>query len=296
MSVYNINSVNIKIGSSTIVGNNTEFKTYVSRGYLFKRTGDSTFYEVAAVNTATNLSLTSRYLDSGYYAKRADEALGTINSATKMYSGTLTFNPIIQSSLSINASIEVFSDNGGGTLTGDGTPAGSGTIDYDTGSWSVTLGTDLTASFDMLASYNSGANLNGVSYQIVTDYTPHKQFPEISTSDVNPTHIMTKALRLIDSAFMKQKVKIVSANYTVADTDRTIVASLSAADIKIALPNTSTNVGRVIEYVNISSYDMIATVYATPDRINDNISTLLTTRFENKKFLCATSNLWIVIP
>ena len=52
-------------------------------------------------------------------------------------------------------------DNGGGVLTGDGSPAGSGTIDYDTGAWAITLGTDLTATAEMTASYSSGNTRTG---------------------------------------------------------------------------------------------------------------------------------------
>jgi len=39
---------------------------------------------------------------------------------------------VIQSNFFMDASIETFSDNGAGVLTGNGTPAGTGTIDYDT--------------------------------------------------------------------------------------------------------------------------------------------------------------------
>jgi len=296
MAVYNTGSVNIKIGSSEIVGNNTEFTTYVSKGYLFKRTSDSTFYEIAAVNSATNLDLTARYLDSDYYNSQADEAIATLLASTKMYSGTLTYSPIIQSSVSINASIEIFTDNGGGTLTGDGTPAGSGTIDYDTGVWSVTLGTDITATYSMTASYTNGNTLNAMSYQIVKDYTPHRKFPEASTSDANLAYIYTKGVRMIDSAFMKEKVRIVSADYTASSTDKNIIASNTTTKITITLPPSSTNVGRVIHIYNLSSSSLVATPYATPTKINDVTSTLLPNRWDHRKMLCASSNLWLIIP
>ena len=166
--VYNTGSVKVKTGSAVITGSSgtEDFITYASAGYLFKLTGDSSFYEIAAINSATNLTLTSRYSSSSYRTSRS-ENVATMTTATRISSGTLDYNPVIQNYVQINASIETFTDNGAGVLAGNASPAGSGTIDYDTGAWSITLGTDLTATAVITASYFSGDTRNSLSLSLI---------------------------------------------------------------------------------------------------------------------------------
>ena len=68
MAIYKSGSVTVYVGSTTVRGNGTVFNTYVSAGDLFKLTSESAFYDVAAVNSATNLSLTGAYANSNYGA------------------------------------------------------------------------------------------------------------------------------------------------------------------------------------------------------------------------------------
>jgi len=89
MASYKTGSVTIDNGSSKVVGNNTEFNTYVSTGNLFKLNQDSAFYEVAAVQSATRLTLSSRYYNSDYQTARTNEHIATTNVGTTIYSGTL---------------------------------------------------------------------------------------------------------------------------------------------------------------------------------------------------------------
>jgi hypothetical protein len=69
-----------------------------------------------------------------------DEALGASAEDDTTYSGTLDYFPICAGSLEITESDtgEVFTDLGTGVLDGDAD--GTGTIDYDTGEWAITLG------------------------------------------------------------------------------------------------------------------------------------------------------------
>ena len=66
MAIYNTGSVKIIVGNNTIVGNGTDFSTYVSAGDLFKLTNDNAWYEITAVNSATNIDLSASYSNSNY--------------------------------------------------------------------------------------------------------------------------------------------------------------------------------------------------------------------------------------
>jgi len=210
MASYKTGSVTIDNGSSKVVGNNTEFNTYVSTGNLFKLNQDSAFYEVAAVQSATRLILSSRYYNSDYQTARTNEHIATTNVGTTIYSGTLAHTPVIQNYVTINASYEVYHDDGAGNLTG--TPTGSGTVDYDTGSWSINMAATHNASINVTASYYSGDTLSNMSYQIVTDYTPNYSFPEMSVSDLNFQHIFTKSIRMVDEKLYNANVNAITAS------------------------------------------------------------------------------------
>jgi len=118
----------------------------------------------------------------------------SVGDGTNTYSGYTQNYPINQSSLQINASIEQFSDNGLGVLTGDN--GGVGTINYDTGEWviscyiSVPTGNTITGDYiayplgDSLNKYELSSiwseipynttNYDLVSDEIVYDYTKDK--------------------------------------------------------------------------------------------------------------------------
>lgn len=68
MAVYSSGSVKLRVGYAEVVGNNTSFQTYVTAGDLFKVTGEATWYTVGAVNSATNLDLSSAYVNSNFAA------------------------------------------------------------------------------------------------------------------------------------------------------------------------------------------------------------------------------------
>lgn len=77
-----------------------------------------------------------------------DAALGNKNG--KSFSGTLAHHPLRPGDLVITDSVETFTDNGDGTLTGSA--GGTGTIVYATGAWAVTFNAapthNVTGSYD----------------------------------------------------------------------------------------------------------------------------------------------------
>jgi hypothetical protein len=83
----------------------------------------------------------------------ADEVIGTGTGALKTFAVALTYKPMIAGSLSITDTVEIFTDNGDGTLTGDA--GGTGTINYTTGVGSVTFKSNVGLGQDIEADYNS---------------------------------------------------------------------------------------------------------------------------------------------
>jgi len=232
MAVYNSGSVTVKSGSASVKGSSTSFTTYVSAGNLFKITNESTTYTIAAVNSATRLTLSSRYSNTDYESNQTGETIATSDLvATRMFSGTMDYYPIIQSSLIVTASPGniVFTEDGSGVLTG--TPLGDGAIgaiDYDTGVWSLNTGSTLATPITVTASYLSGDTRSSTPYQIVKDFTTNYNIPELSTSDANMAHIFTKAMRTIDSA-------LTYGDFTTIDVSSTLVANTASINSTLAV-------------------------------------------------------------
>jgi len=222
MSIYKTGNTRVKVGSSEVVGNSSvDFVTNVDSGDLFKLKSKAAFFEVSSIESATNLQLTARYSDSDYNINATGEALGTANNVATVYSGTLDHNPVLLNNLVITVSDIRFVDNGGGSLSGtnaEGTHSGS--IDYDTGVWDIDLTATLSvgASYVITGSYVYGDTLNSMSYQIVTDFTPNYDFPELSLNDSNFQHVYTKAVRMIDSELRELGASSITVNSLTATT------------------------------------------------------------------------------
>lgn len=296
MSVYNTGTAKLKSGSSIVKGTGTDFVSNVSVGDLFHVTSEGVFYDVASVDSATKLTLSSRYSNSTFNVSVPNEVNASINSATRIYSGTLNHAPVIQNSVRLDASREIFTDNGAGTLTGD--QGGSGTLSYDDGGWSITMGTSLTATQNLVASYYYGDELTGVSYQIVKDFTPKYSFPEVSPSDLHRDYIVTKSLRLLDSKLYggrKRKVTKISADYSATNSDYIILCGGTTATLTVTLPTTGVkNRGLLIKVVNNSAtHTVVATVNTTSDKISNNQSVSLTSRYDVSNLRCVATNLWV---
>lgn len=70
-------------------------------------------------------------------------------SNTASYSGTLPAFPVVAGSVSFNAGVQTLTDNGDGTLGGDG----SGTIDYTSGAYSLTFNASVTTGTPIFVIY-----------------------------------------------------------------------------------------------------------------------------------------------
>jgi len=74
---------------------------------------------------------------SDYPEQYGEEEISDGDDVTVTYAGSLDTEPVLVGSLIIWDGVEIFLDNGDGTLTGDG--GGTGTIVYSTGAYSVTF-------------------------------------------------------------------------------------------------------------------------------------------------------------
>lgn len=77
-----------------------------------------------------------------------------------VYSGTAKYFPIVPGTFTATDSIETFTDNGDGTLTGSA--GGTGTINYTTGAWTLTFNANVTLNTSIRATYTS----EGVSFNV----------------------------------------------------------------------------------------------------------------------------------
>lgn len=248
MSAYKVGAVNVTVGSQSVVGVVTEFNTYVDAGDLFRITGENVFYQVASVNSATRLTLSGRYSSTSDETNRANEYVASTNAASLAYNMTLDYTPVIQNSVNISASNEVFTDDGAGTLTGDG--GGSGTVSYDDGSVAITLNATAGMSADFVASYHSGDALNSMNYQIVVDYTTNYNLPETSNVDRNIAQIVTRGFRLIDDNLFEHRCASITASQdievTATNTYGLVLRSQDNTRWRITVSNTGTIVAASI--------------------------------------------------
>lgn len=164
---------------------------FVQRGVLQKRKGYSVWGRFVNAKTA--------------------EALGTTVDLQLTYNGTLANGPLRPGDLTILTSGggETFNDNGNGTLTGTGTPAGSGTINYTTKVWSITYGSNPGAGKSITANY---------------DYFPNLPIMGITTyyTDAGSSHLLvfnTKRVNKYDPVTFKLEDIVGSDIFTGSDSD-----------------------------------------------------------------------------
>jgi len=84
---------------------------------------------------------------------RSNECLGEGDGAVVTFSGVLLFPEVFEDSLSIVADTITATDDGDGNLTGTG--VNSGTIDYETGAWTITYDVAPAAGVLIMAAYDT---------------------------------------------------------------------------------------------------------------------------------------------
>ena len=176
------------------------------------------------------------------------ENIDTGDGGTTIFSGTLA-DPVKTGTLSITDTVETFTDNGDGTLTGDQT--GSGTITYTTGAWSVTfntapaLGQAITADYDPVFNFNSDGGLANLdTFEIVSpsaDLVQNATPP--GSADLTDQAVSTVAV-MKDSGFYLYLDATGGATFT--------VTSLTGAGVTVSGAGWSTDewVGSRIEFTS----------------------------------------------
>jgi len=145
----------------------------------------------------------------------AAETLDTSVAATLSYDGTADETPIVPGTFTPSDTVETFTDNGDGTLTGNA--GGDGTIDYVTGEWELNFNA-------MLA-----ANDIDVQYDIYEDDVDDCY---IFDPDVTATELGTieKTLTIPSEATMDKgdyKVALLQGDGTLTELDYTIGAVIT---------------------------------------------------------------------
>ena len=204
-----------------------------------------------------------------------------------MYSGVLSDTPVILNSLRLTAS-ERFTESGTGVLTGGA--GGSGTIDYDTGVWSITLGSPLTASYNAVASYFYGESLSALPFQVVSDFTPIHSFPEMSRNDTDFATIYTRMVRSLDT-----KLNVLVASSCTATTGH--ITTLTSNSLTATNITGSTSITSPI--ITASSYLKVGNKYLFSGDVTEvsasivaAASSLVTIASLKGSLFMNTSNLW----
>lgn len=93
------------------------------------------------------------WIDNDFpYTNIASETIDTGNGSNDNFTGQLAQDFIVGRSISITDTVETFTDDGNGTLTGD--QGGSGTINYTTGAYDITFNSAPAGAQDIDASYD----------------------------------------------------------------------------------------------------------------------------------------------
>jgi hypothetical protein len=121
----------------------------------------------------------------GFVNEIEDESLGNTVNEQLTYSGTLAHYPLRPKDLIISTAGpgETFTDQGDGTLDGDN--GGSGTINYTTGAWSITYGSNPGGSHAITADYNYYPELPIMGLTTFYQDAGSSQFLVLNTKRIN---------------------------------------------------------------------------------------------------------------
>jgi hypothetical protein len=221
MASNQIGNCSLTPGSALVTFDSDAIMTNMAAGDLFRVRSDLAFYTIASVDASNyTCTLTSRYSNSDYILTILDEVADT-SDGTNVFSVTLENTYIIPGTASFadGSSVETFTDNGDGTLTGD--QDGTGTISYEEGTVELTFNSEVPDGVEILASYNYGVTLSQTPFQIVRDYTPYFEWPEPYSTDQNPQTITRHALRMIDNDLRNNAAQVFSISVFDSDTSVT---------------------------------------------------------------------------
>ena len=131
------------------------------KGYITAEDNRLFLWNTTSSPNALNLS----YIDADVYTAINNENIGTGSPPTTTFTGTLANTLIAGFTISADDTVETFTDNGNGTLTGS--LGGTGTINYTTGAYSITFNTAPTGGQAIRIDYEyETPNTTGV-----TDFT-----------------------------------------------------------------------------------------------------------------------------
>ncbi len=143
-----VQSFALKQGQNSTTGSNDTVRAEIWE-LVAPTTGNGTITVTLDTDTISNETADSSPTGS---TTVTGESLGTGDGATTTFSGTLSNSPVVRNTLTITAGSVTATDDGSGNLTGTGVSSGS--INYDTGAWSITYssapsnGTSITADYD----------------------------------------------------------------------------------------------------------------------------------------------------
>lgn len=116
-----------------------------------------------------------------------EERVGSYNTKDLAYAGKL-HGGVVVDSVTITAGGFVYSDNGAGVLVGNMPSAGSGTIDYSSGAWSITMVGNQLYNGNIIATYSYTLDVSGGSSGEGTDPTSPIMVKSITISQ-NGQHL-----------------------------------------------------------------------------------------------------------
>lgn len=150
-------SVNVVVGSILLSDNGSGALTGTSgaSGTINYRTG-FWFFTLGSAVVPSGTPIEATYAADADAASTTinvtGEIIGSIDNSYATYNGSVDHSPLVPGSITIQAGAYIWTDNGSGNLSG--TAGVTGTINYDTGSWSIDLqgqilvgGTLITAAY-----------------------------------------------------------------------------------------------------------------------------------------------------
>jgi len=98
------------------------------------------------------------------------EALFTGDGSTTVQTGNLAYTPVKPGTVSFTDGTNTWVDDGNGTITGSGGDFSTGTINYQTGAYSITFSSAPATTINVVSSYNfdmeANANLQQIDFQL----------------------------------------------------------------------------------------------------------------------------------